>query len=195
MNFKKSVLIIAGLALLAACVAVFKLRRERVVALSAAHPSEGPWFDILVDHPVFNSGRAPWEIPGVILGTRERGPWFSQASPGAKIGNVTAHRIELSAEGGWDLLIETDSAGRFTPATHVAFPTTIGGRPYQFNCRPADPAVGYLNTTTRPDSVEVDGSFVVEVMRCTNVKSGKIAQWPYEPLPVRGNFARLKKQG
>ena len=170
------------------------MRRARPVAPSAAHTSGGTWLKVLVEQPIFNSGRPPWEIPGVILGTRERGPRFDQNSPGVKISRVTAHRIELSAEGGWDLLIETDSEGRISPATHVAFPTKIGGRPYQFDCRPADPAVGYLSTTTRPESGEIDGSFAIEVMRCINTKSGKTAQWPYEPLPVRGNFARLKKQ-
>ncbi len=90
-------------------------------------------------------------------------------------------------------MIETDNEGRLTPATHVAFPIAIGGRPNTFNCRPADPPVGYLDAKAA-GSGEIEGSFVVEVMRCINVKSGKTAQWPYSPLPVRGNFAGLKKQ-
>ena len=159
----------------------------------APQTSEGPWFEIAVEAPLFNS-RPPWEIPGVILGTRERGPKLNQNSPGVRIGNITSHRLELTAEGGWDFLIETDSEGRLTPATHIAFPILIGGRPNTFNCRPADPPVGYLDTKGA-DSGEIEGSFVVEVMRCINVKSGKTAQWPYSPLPVRGNFAGLKKQG
>ncbi len=192
MRSRKTLLIILGLALLVGCVLVLTLRRERRVAQGtqgAPQTSEGPWFEIAVDAPIFNS-RPPWEIPGVLLGTRERGPKLNQNSPGVRIGNITSQRFELSAEGGWDFLIETDSEGRLTPATHIAFPVAIGGRPYNFNCRPAEPPVGYLDTK---GAGEIEGSFVVEVMRCLNVKSGKIAQWPYSPLPIRGNFKGLKK--
>ena len=197
MRSKKTLLIILGLALLLGCVLVLRVRRERRVTQrsteGAPQRSEGPWFEIAVEAPLLNS-RPPWEIPGVILGTRERGPKLNQNSPGVRIGNITSHRFELSAEGGWDFLIETDSEGRLTPATHIAFPLAIGGRPNTFNCRPAEPPVGYLDAKGA-DSGEIDGSFVVEVMRCINVKSGKTAQWPYSPLPVRGNFGGLKKQG
>ena len=196
MRSKKTLLIILGVALLLGCVLVLRFRRERRVTQGtqgAPQTSEGPWFEIAVDAPIFNS-RPPWEIPGVLLGTRERGPKLNQNSPGVRIGNNTTHRFELSAEGGWDFLIETDSEGRLTPATHIAFPIKIGGTPHTFNCRPADPPVGYLDTKAA-DSGEIEGSFVVEVMRCINVKSGKTAQWPYSPLPIRGNFAGLKKQG
>jgi len=196
MRSKKTLLIILGVALLLGCVLVLRFRRERRVTQGtqgAPQTSEGPWFEIAVDAPIFNS-RPPWEIPGVLLGTRERGPKLNQNSPGVRIGNITTHRLELSAEGGWDFLIETDSEGRLTPATHIAFPIKIGGRPNTLNCRPADPPVGYLDTKAA-DSGEIEGSFVVEVMRCINVKSGKTAQWPYSPLPIRGNFAGLKKQG
>ena len=191
MRSKKTLLIILGLALLLGCVLVLRFRRERRVTQPAPQTSEGPWFEIAVEAPVFNS-RPPWEIPGVILGTRERGPKLNQNSPGVRIGNITSHRFELSAEGGWDFLIETDSEGRLTPATHIAFPIAIGGTPHKFNCRPADPPVGYLDTKGA-DSGEIEGSFAVEVMRCINVRSGKTAQWPYSPLPVRGNFKRAKK--
>ena len=196
MRSKKTLLIILGLALLLGCVFVLRFRRERRVTQrtqGAPRTSEGSWFEIAIDAPLLNS-RPPWEIPGVILGTRERGPRLNQNSPGVRIGNITTHRFELSAEGDWDFLIETDSEGRLTPATHIAFPLAIGGRPNTFNCRPADPPVGYLDTMSVYTG-EIDGSFVVEVMRCINVKSGKTAQWPYSPLPVRGNFAGLRKQG
>ena len=196
MRSKKTLLIVLGLALLAGSVLVLRFRRARRVTQStqgAPQTSEGPWFEIAVDAPIFNS-RPPWEIPGVILGTRERGPKLNQNSPGVRIGKITTQRFELSAEGGWDFLIETDSEGRLTPATHIAFPIAIGGTWHKFNCRPADPPVGYLDAKGA-DSGEIEGSFVVEVMRCINVKSGKTAQWPYSPLPIRGNFGRLKKQG
>ena len=193
MRSKKTFLIILGLALLLGGVLVLRFRRERRVTQHAPQTSGGPWFEIAVEAPLFNS-RPPWEIPGVLLGTRERGPKLNQNSPGVRIGTITSHRLELSAEGGWNFLIETDSEGRLTPATHIAFPIAIGGRPNKFDCRPADPPVGYLDTKGA-DSGEIEGSFAVEVMRCINVKSGKTAQWPYSPLPVRGNFAGLKKQG
>jgi hypothetical protein len=197
MRSKKTLLIILGLALLLGCILLLTFRRERRVTQRSTQPgprtSEGPWFEIAVEAPLFNS-RPPWEIPGVILGTRERGPKLNQNSPGVRIGNITSHRLELSAEGGWDFLIETDSEGRLTPATHIAFPIKIGGRPNTFNCRPAETPVGYLDAKGA-DSGEIEGSFVVEVIRCINVKSGKTAQWPYSPLPIRGNFAKLKKQG
>ena len=144
--------------------------------------------------PAFNSGRAPWEIPGVILGY-DHGPRFDQASPGAQVGKIAADHIELSADGGWDILIETDGEGRLTQATYVAFPVKLGGRPLTFNCRPAALTVGYLHTTARTGSDELEGSFQLEVAICKNAASGKTAAWPYKPLKVRGNFARLKKQG
>jgi len=116
MRSKKTLLIILGVALLLGCVLVLRFRRERRVTQGtqgAPQTSEGPWFEIAVDAPIFNS-RPPWEIPGVLLGTRERGPKLNQNSPGVRIGNITTHRFELSAEGGWDFLIETDSEGRLT---------------------------------------------------------------------------------
>jgi hypothetical protein len=98
--------------------------------------------------PAFNSGRAPWEIPGAILGY-DRGPRFDQASPGAHVGKIAPDHIELSADDGWDLLIETDREGRLAQETHVGFPVKLGGRPLKFNCRPADPTVGFLHTLQR----------------------------------------------
>ena len=194
LSTKKTLLIIAGLALLVGCVLVLRLRREKHVAPSATQTAGGLWFDVRVERPIFNGARAPWELPGVILGTRERGPRLNQDSSGVRIRNVTAHRLELSADDGWDLLIETDATGRLTAETHVAFPIELGTRPLKFNCRPANPSVGYLTTTQR-DSGEIDGSFALELTTCINAQSGKTAQWPYDPLPVRGNFAGLKKQG
>jgi len=144
--------------------------------------------------PAFNSGRAPWEIPGVILGY-DHGPRFDQASPGAQVGKIAPDHIELRADDGWELLIETDREGRLTPETHVGFPVKLGGRPLKFNCRPAAPTVGFLHTTARAGSDELEGSFQLEVAICKNAVSGKTAAWPYEPLKVRGTFAGLKKQG
>jgi hypothetical protein len=193
----KKVLVIITLALLLGCIVTLRLRRDRPVGPSVSEASRiigGPAFEVQVEMPAFNSGRAPWEIPGVLLGY-DRGPRFDQATPGAQVGKIAPDHIELSADDGWDLLIETDREGRLAQGTHVGFPVKLGGRPLKFNCRPADSTVGYLHTTTRTGSDKLEGSFELEVAICTNAVSGKTAAWPYQPLKVRGNFAGLKKQG
>jgi hypothetical protein len=197
MRGKKILVIVIALALLLAGIVALRLRREKPIGTSVAETSrliEGPAFEVQVEMPAFNSGRAPWEIPGVILGY-DRGPRFDQASSGAHAGKIAPNHIELSADGGWNLLIETDGEGRLAQGTHVDFPVKLGGRPLKFNCRPADPTVGYLNTTARAGSDELDGNFQLEVAICKNAASGRTAAWPYRPLKVRGNFARLKRQG
>lgn len=197
MRGKKIWVLIIALALLLVCIVALRLRSDRTIGTSVSETSRligGPAFDVRVEMPAFNSGRAPWEIPGVILGY-DHGPRFDQASPGARIGKIAADHIELSADGGWDILIETDGEGRLTQATYVAFPVKLGSRPLAFNCRPADLPVGSLHATARPGSDELEGSFQLEVATCKNAVSGKTAAWPYKPLKVRGNFAGLKKQG
>jgi hypothetical protein len=195
---KKILVIIISLALLLVCIVALRLRSDKPVGPSVSETSrlaEGPAFEVQVEMPAFNSGRAPWEIPGVILGY-DHGPRFNQASPGAQVGKIAADHIELSADGGWDLLIETDGEGRLAQGTYAAFPVKLGGRPLKFNCRPADPAIGYLHTTTASKGLdELEGSFQLEVAICKNAASGKTAAWPYQPLKVRGNFAGLKKRG
>src|ERR1044071_3581158 len=149
MRSKKVFVIIVALALLLAGIFALRLRRDKPVGPSMSQTSRligAPAFEVQVEMPAFNSGRAPWEIPGVILGY-DHGPRFDQASPGAQVGKITPDHIELSADGGWDLLIETDGQGRLAQGTHVAFPVKLGGRPLKFNCRPADLTVGYLRTT------------------------------------------------
>jgi hypothetical protein len=202
MRGKKIFLIIIALALLLACVIALRLRRDKPVGPSVSETSRligGPAFEVQVEMPAFNSGRAPWELPGVILGY-DHGPRFDQASPGAQVGKIAPHHIELSADGGWDLLIETDGAGRLAPETRVAFPVKLGGRPLNFNCRPADLTIGYLHTTTRTTSDEVEGSFQLEVSICKNAASGKTAAWPL-PTPqgsrelCRVEKARMKTEG
>src|SRR5215510_5841650 len=191
------VIIIIALVLLLGYIIALRLRRDKPVGPSVSETSRlsgGPAFEVQVEMPAFNSGRAPWEILGVIF-DYDHGPQFDQASPGAQVGKIAPDHIELSADGGWDLLIETDGEGRLTQETHVAFPVKLGGRPLKFNCRPADLTIGYLHTTTRTGSDEVEGSFQLEVSVCKNAVSGKTAGWPYRPLTVRGNFAGLKKQG
>lgn len=196
MRRKKILVITIALALLLGCIVALRLRKDEPVGPSVSEASRlsgGPAFEVQVEMPALNSGRAPWEIPGAILGY-DRGPRFDNASLGAQVGKIAPDHIELSAADGWDLLIETDRDGRLAQGTHVGFPVKLGGRQLRFNCRPADPAVGYLHTTARPDSGELEGSFELEVAICKNAVSGKTAAWPYQPLKVRGNFAGLKKQ-
>ena len=196
MRGKKIFVIIIALALLLGCIVTLRLRRDKPVGPSVSEASRligGPAFEVQVEMPAFNSGRAPWEIPGVILGY-DRGPRFNNTSPGAQVGKIAPDHIELSADDGWDLLIETDREGRIAQGTHVGFPVKLGGRPLKFNCRPADPAVGYLLITAHTGSDELEGSFELEVAICKNAVSGKTAAWPYRPLKVLGNFAGLKKR-
>ncbi len=177
MRGKKILVLIIALALLLACIVALRLRRDKPIGPSVSETSRligGPAFEVQVEMPAFNSGRAPWET---------------------QVGKIAADHIELSADGGWDILIETDGEGRLTQGTYVAFPVKLGGRPLKFNCRPADLTVGYLHTTARTGSDELEGSFQLEVAICENAASGKTAAWPYQPLKVRGNFAGLKKQG
>jgi len=127
MRGKKILLIFIALALLLACIVALRLRRtSRLPSVSeTSRLIGGPAFEVQVEMPAFNSGRAPWEIPGVILG-HDRGPRFDQASPGVRVGKIAPDHIELSADGGWDLLIETDGQGRLAQGTHVAFPVKLG---------------------------------------------------------------------
>ena len=195
MRGKKILVISIALALLLACIVALRLRRDKPVGPTRSETSRligGPAFEVQVELPAFNSGRAPWEIPGVIFG-HDRGPRFDQASPGAQVGKITPNHIELRSDGGWDLLIETDGEGRLAEATHVAFPVKLGGRPLKFICRPKDPSLGHLQITARSDSDQFEGSFELEVAICKNAVSGKTAAWPYQPLRVHGNFAGLPR--
>src|ERR1044072_1718227 len=197
MRGKKVLVIIIALALLLGCIVALILRRNKPVGPSASEASRlsgGPAFEVQVEMPAFNSGRAPWEIPGVILGY-DRGPRFDQASPGVEVFKIAPDHIELGAGGGWDILIKTDGEGRIAQGTHVAFPVKLGGRPPRFICRPAEPSVGYLHATARAGSDELEGDFQLEVAVCKNAVSGRTAAWPYQPLQVRGSFAGLKRKG
>src|SRR5262245_11968185 len=197
MRGKKILVIIIALTLLLVCIVSLRLRRGKPIGPAVSDTSRligGPAFEVQIEMPAFNSGRAPWEIPGVILGY-DHGPRFDQSSPGAQVGKIRGDHIELSADGGWDILIETDGEGRLTQGTYVAFPVKLGGRPLNFNCRPADLTVGYLHTTARTGSDEIEGNFQLEVAICENAASGKTEAWPNKLLMVRWNFAGLKKQG
>jgi hypothetical protein len=172
---------------------LLRWRRERVRAsqISAANATGGPAFEVRVERPIFNGARPPWEIPGVILGLSERGPRFDQTSGGASVINVGKDRLELYADGGWNIFILADGEGRIASGTHLQFPIKLGTRLLNFDCRPADHPSGQLITNTSANAGEINGSFVVDVVTCINTKSGKTAAWPYEPLTIRGSFSGL----
>ncbi|HKR22214.1 MAG TPA: hypothetical protein VJS17_06440, partial [Pyrinomonadaceae bacterium] len=72
------IIISLALALLLTAIVALKWRREQPIGPSVSETSRligGPAFEVQVEMPAFNSGRAPWEIPGVILGY-DRGPRF-----------------------------------------------------------------------------------------------------------------------
>lgn len=113
---------------------------------------------------------------------------IDHTSSGAQVRSVSPDRLELKADG-WEFFIETDGEGRVAPGTHLDFPLALGGRHLRLNCRPAEPATGYLRTSTRTGSGDLGGRFVVELATCKNAESGKTTNWPPAPLTVRGSFS------
>jgi hypothetical protein len=188
---RKTSLIIIAVALLAGLVWLGS-RPDNPVAESVLDTSQGPAFEV---HIVVPRGGLPLGgiLPDSLVKKYDLTPRelrFDHSSPGAKIGSVEHDRLELSADG-WELFIETDGEGRVAPGTHLVFPLGLGGRRLRLNCRPADRATGFLRTTTRAGSDELDGRFLVELAICKNAESGKTINWPPAPLTVRGSFAGL----
>lgn len=188
MRGKKKLLIIIGLALLVGIfVLVFlRWRSNQINTLSLAGAPDGS-FVMQVEKPIL-SLRAPWEVPRAVFGDRDPDLRLKQTSPGVKIGVVTPERFELTADGGWDLIIESDGKGRVLESTRLIFPISYGGGHHIFSCRHADSNIGYFNVTARGD--KLDGSFLLRVIQCKNVVSGKNTSG-LPPFPVRGNFKGL----
>jgi hypothetical protein len=187
---KKKLLIIIGLALLlgAFLLLFLKWRSNQMNTLSLAGAPDGS-FVMQVEKPLL-SLRAPWEVPRAAFGDRDPDLRLRQTSPGLKFGAVTPERFELSADGGWDLIIESDGKGRVLESTRLVFPISYGGGSHKFSCRHADSNVGYFNTTARGD--KLDGNFVLRLTQCKNVVSGKNTSG-LPPFPVRGNFKGLSQ--
>ena len=184
MRGKKILLIIVALTLLLA-VLLYMLRRPNDGAATAhvANAQDGS-FVMQVEKPLF-SLRAPWEIPRAIFGDRDRDLRLTHMSPGVQFGSVTPTRLELTADGGWDLLIESDGQGRLSDGTRLVFPISFGGGHFIFNCRHADLGIGYFKITPRGD--KLDGDFLLRLTQCKNTKSGKNTSG-LPPFPVRGSF-------
>jgi hypothetical protein len=196
----KTTLIISALAMLVGVVVLFVLgsRPDEPITGSVPDTSRGPSFEVQVVRPRIARplfGILPTEIEAMLRGDDER---FDHASRGAEIGNVGHDRLELSADG-WDLAIEADETGRVASGTRLVYPFAVGGRQVSLRCRPADPAIGYLHTTRRAASDELDGRFHVELITCENARTGKTIDWPPArpfglppaPLTVRGSFEGL----
>lgn len=189
-------LIIIGLALVVCLAGLVWLgsRPDEPVADSVFDASRGPAFEVRVIVPRGGlplGGILPdWFVRKHDLTPRELR--FDYTSPGARVGSAGQGRLNLSADG-WELFIETDDEGRVAPATHLVFPTGLGGRQVRLNCQPADRANGYLSITTRAGSDELGGRFLVELAVCKNAESGKTINWPPAPLTVRGSFVGLPR--
>jgi hypothetical protein len=190
-----------GVALLVlACVAAVVLLIMRPVESDEPDPSfaartvdrsQGPIFEVHVARP--RMARALFGILPTALEKKlsgESDPWFDQRSPGARVVSVAPNHLELSADG-WQLDIERGAEGGIASATYLVYPTFLAERQQKLRCRPADPAVGYLHTTPREGSDELDGRFMVELATCENFLTGKVINWPPRPLTVRGSFASL----
>jgi hypothetical protein len=165
---------------------------DEPVGESVSETSQGPSFEVRLIMPRAGlplGGILPdWLVKRNDLTPRELR--FDHTSSGARIGIAQPDRLELTADG-WDLLIETDGEGRLASGTHLVFPTALGGRQVRLNCRPANPAKGYLRTTRRAGSDELGGRFLVELANCKNADSGKETNWPPAALTVSGSFANL----
>lgn len=184
------VIITIALALLA-CLVVLVSRPDEPVNARVTGTSRGQSFEVRVvkprsARPLF--GILPTKLEEKLLGVGELR--FDNTSRGAEIGSVGQDRLELRADG-WRLFIETDGEGSITPETRLVFPMEIGGRQRSLRCRPADRPSGYLHTTTRAGSDEIDGSFQFELVNCENTETGKAIDWPPSPLTVRGSFEGL----
>jgi len=192
MRRRKTLLIIAALALVLAgfVLLLLRWRSNQLNTLSLAGAPDGS-FVLQVEKPLL-SLRAPWEVPRAVFGDRDPDLRLRQTSPGAKLGAVTPQRLELTADGGWDLVIESDGQGKILESTQMTFPMAISDRQYKFKCRHADSGFGYFNTSARED--KLDGTFLLRLTQCKNVVSGKnTAGLP--PFPVRGSFKGLPQSG
>lgn len=188
----KTSLIIIALALLA-CLVVIGSRPDETAAASVSETSRGPSFEVRVvvprlGLPLFGILPEPL-VARFDLIPRELG--FDHASRGAEIGSVGHDRLELRAEGGWDLSIETDGEGRVAPGTRLELPLFFEEAQRRLRCRPADHATGYLRTTTPAGAGELGGRFLVELATCENAETGKAIEWPPAPLIVTGSFEGL----
>ena len=190
------IVVIIALAVLAGLV-VTRSRPDEPVVAGVSETPRSPSFEVHVEmprlaRPLF--GILPDPLVARLDGTLSE-VGFDHASPGAAIGRAGHDRLELGAEGGWDLSIATDGEGLVAPGTRLVFPLRLGERDVILRCRPADRATGYLRAIRRTGSDELDGHFLVKLATCENVKSGKALEWPPAALTLRGSFEGLPQGG
>jgi hypothetical protein len=161
------------------------------IAVGAVDRSLGPAFEVHVVRPRMARplfGILPTALEKKLSG--ESDPWFDCKSPGARARNVGPTHIELSADG-WELVIDATGEGGIGPATYLVYTMPLAERQQKLRCRPANPAVGYLQTSQREGSDEIGGRFLVELATCENFLTSKVINWPPRPLIIHGAFANL----
>lgn len=170
------------------CSMLVAFRPDRPVATIAPGSSSGPAFVVQIIRPRSGlplGGMLPPRLFGL-----EQHLGFESTSPGASVGEVSPRGLELAADD-WGLVLVVDAEGRVTPETEVVFELVFEERPRRVRCRPGDPAIGTLSTTVLDGSVELSGSFDIELARCEDAHTGKPLGWPPKPLLLHGSFDRL----
>jgi hypothetical protein len=163
-------------------------RPDRPVATIAPGSSPGPAFVVQILRPRLGlplGGILPPRLFGL-----EDHLGFASTSAGASVGSVGTRRLEFGADG-WDLVLVLDGDGRVNPESEIVFELLFEERPRTVRCRPADPAVGTLETTRLAGSGELSGSFAIELARCEDADTGRPLGWPPEPFVLHGSFDRL----
>lgn len=168
---------------------VLTYRPDRPIAHLVPGSSSGPAFVVQVIRPRLGlplGGILPPELFGI-----EAHLGFDSQSAGASLGSVGPERYEFRADD-WDVVLVVDSDGRVTPECEVVFEFVFEEKPRRVRCRPGDPPVGTLSTTTLAESGELSGSFHIELARCEDAETGVPLGWPPKPLILHGSFDRLR---
>ena len=184
---------------------MFKKLRGDIACILERDPAARTWWEVLTCYPglhaIYIQKLAHWfwlnHLRWLGRFTSHLGRWLTgiEIHPGAKIGSVSPTHLEITADGGWDLVIESDSDGRILAGTRLMFTLYLSDRQLKLNCRPADVAVGNFNAIAGADSDTLDGSFLLKLSQCKNAVSGKnTAGLPV--FTVRGeNIVRLDWYG
>ncbi|NQU49749.1 MAG: hypothetical protein HQ519_13945 [Planctomycetes bacterium] len=161
---------------------------DRPIATIVPGSSSGPTFVVQIIRP-----RAGLPLGGLLppqLFGLDAQLGFDSTSADANIGRVGLGHLELSAED-WDLLIILDADGHVAPETQVVFTLIFEESLRKVRCRPGDPGVGRFDASALPDGGEISGSFDIEFASCEDVDTGKLINWPSQPLVLHGSFDRL----
>ena len=163
-------------------------RPDRPVATIVPGSSPCPAFVVQIIRP-----RSGLPLGGILppqLFGLEAHLGFESTSAGAYLGSIGSGRLEFGADD-WNLILTLDAEGRVTRETQVVFELMFEERPRTVRCRPGDPVIGTLSTTALGGSVELSGSFDVELASCEDADTGEPLDWPPQPLVLHGSFDRL----